>query len=727
MQDLVDRFYAQLMLPIRSERGEVIGFGARTIDADDRRPKYINSKESALFKKGQTLYGLAIARQGARAADRTVIVEGYLDVISLHAAGVQGVVACLGTALSARQLEMAAALAPSKRIVLSLDADDAGRRAVERLAEKELPALSAQGVDVRVTSLPEGFKDPDEYVRAHGGPAFEAHVLDQATDWLEWLGKERCRSYLEHASGGGGAAPIERGGGGALFSQCVRDLSAVLKLAPAGALRAYHTHRFAEILSGGDSRFAATIESLLTDAQYARELWKKPAASAAPFGPAAAAGAPLLRRAWPALLHQSAISVDSLYVWKGRSGSADVLHWEGSNSSCALSPHRPPTIGELELPPCPLCAEAALVAAAHGAHATHAHAPAVWSELGPRAQAELLLLHALLEQPALRSSLAHPLASGANAASGAASGAASSAASGAASEQRAEGTSGEHHSALVARLTTPARSSLLRALLENQESPAASVWSMVGEGDEAPMHERWPELALLHQPPKELLEAAAAASAAAGEGASAEGVSAEGATIELNPDEARVLMRRCSELILSEERAWQLQQMARQVSVLAARPAIQLQALPWRGGLPQPARSEAARPQPATRDAFANSHLEVDMYGEDLYSETDGDAEALALAADACSRAALALAREAEALAAECRQPPPLGGGEIASAKDVLDGLAGGAQADEPRDEAGQRDTGQTVELRSEERQRTPSTGPTEGGAATDHTLAPWM
>ena len=63
-------------------------------------------------------------------------------------------------------------LAPSKRIVLSLDADDAGRRAVERLAEKELPALSAQGVDVRVTSLPEGFKDPDEYVRAHGGCAF---------------------------------------------------------------------------------------------------------------------------------------------------------------------------------------------------------------------------------------------------------------------------------------------------------------------------------------------------------------------------------------------------------------------------------------------------------------------------------------------------------------------------------------------------------------------------
>ncbi len=123
----VDRFRNRLMIPIRDESGRICGFGARILDPNDY-PKFLNSPETALFSKSRLLYGLDRARKAIRAADQVVIVEGYLDVIALHQAGFENVVSPMGTALTEHQLRLLKRF--SRRIVLALDPDAAGQKAV---------------------------------------------------------------------------------------------------------------------------------------------------------------------------------------------------------------------------------------------------------------------------------------------------------------------------------------------------------------------------------------------------------------------------------------------------------------------------------------------------------------------------------------------------------------------------------------------------------------------
>ncbi|MCS7324537.1 MAG: DNA primase [Anaerolineae bacterium] len=171
-----DRFRGRLMIPIRDARGEVVGFGSRSLDGSE--PKYMNSPQTALFDKGQLLFGLDRARAAIRDAGVAVLVEGYMDVIGCHQAGFTNVVAGMGTSLTEAQLRALRRLAP--RIVLALDADTAGQRAVLRSLDIARTALDHETVvtfdargavraqaqlnaDLRVALLPEG-KDPDEIV-----------------------------------------------------------------------------------------------------------------------------------------------------------------------------------------------------------------------------------------------------------------------------------------------------------------------------------------------------------------------------------------------------------------------------------------------------------------------------------------------------------------------------------------------------------------------------------
>ncbi len=159
-----DVFRHRLVFPIFDLQGRPVAFGGRVL-RDGDQPKYLNSKDSPLFSKGRTLYGLHLARDAIHRTGRAVVVEGYMDLISCHQYGVEEAVATLGTALTAEQAALLRR--HCQEVVLVYDSDEAGRRATERA----LPVLEEAGLQARVAVLPEGL-DPDGFLRRHGRDAF---------------------------------------------------------------------------------------------------------------------------------------------------------------------------------------------------------------------------------------------------------------------------------------------------------------------------------------------------------------------------------------------------------------------------------------------------------------------------------------------------------------------------------------------------------------------------
>lgn len=167
---LYDRFRDRIMYPIRDQRGRVIGFGGRVLGND--KPKYLNSPETLVFRKGEELYGLYEAKKKLRKIDRFLIVEGYMDVIALAQNGIHYSVATLGTATSANHLRILFKSTPE--VVFCFDGDNAGREAAWRALQQCLPLLE-DGRSARFLFLPEG-QDPDTQVRTIGAQAFEASL-----------------------------------------------------------------------------------------------------------------------------------------------------------------------------------------------------------------------------------------------------------------------------------------------------------------------------------------------------------------------------------------------------------------------------------------------------------------------------------------------------------------------------------------------------------------------
>jgi DNA primase len=157
-----DRFRDRVLFPILDRRGRTVGFGGRVLD--DSKPKYLNSPETPVFHKGRELYGLYQAQGPGRELEALVVVEGYMDVVALVQAGIPNVVATLGTAATAQQLEHLFRAAP--RVVFCFDGDAAGRKAAWRALEVALP-LMREGREARFVFLPEG-EDPDTLVRRVG-------------------------------------------------------------------------------------------------------------------------------------------------------------------------------------------------------------------------------------------------------------------------------------------------------------------------------------------------------------------------------------------------------------------------------------------------------------------------------------------------------------------------------------------------------------------------------
>jgi DNA primase len=175
---LHDKLPGRLIFPIFSPNGRVVAFAGRVLDPNEKGGKYINSPESLIYIKGRTLYGLSLAKDEIRRLDKVILVEGYMDLISLYQNGIRNVVAVSGTALTDEQAQLLSRY--TKNVVLLFDADTAGIKASMRSIE----ILLKKDMEVKIVSLPSG-EDPDSYVNKFGKVDFE-ELVKKAENFLEY-------------------------------------------------------------------------------------------------------------------------------------------------------------------------------------------------------------------------------------------------------------------------------------------------------------------------------------------------------------------------------------------------------------------------------------------------------------------------------------------------------------------------------------------------------------
>ena len=175
-QQLYDKFRNRVMIPIKDPKGKIVGFGGRVLD--NSTPKYLNTAETEWFNKRRLLFAMDVAYKAIRTSRQAIVVEGYMDAISLHAAGISNVVASMGTAFAAEQAKLLQRIADE--VVFCYDSDSAGRKASVRAVSIARTA----GLKVRIAGVPEG-KDPDEYVRRYGKEAF-LKVVAEAREGIDF-------------------------------------------------------------------------------------------------------------------------------------------------------------------------------------------------------------------------------------------------------------------------------------------------------------------------------------------------------------------------------------------------------------------------------------------------------------------------------------------------------------------------------------------------------------
>ena len=272
-----DRFRDRIVFPIRDSRGRTVAFGGRVLG--DGEPKYLNSPETAVFHKGRELYGLYEARRATRRLDSILVVEGYLDVVSLACHGVRNAVATLGTATTTEHLKRVFRAAPE--VVFCFDGDRAGRDAAWRALQNTLAEMR-EGRQVRFLFLPDG-EDPDSLIRSERAAAFQAR-LSTALPLSDYLLKElKTRADTTTTEGM------------ARLAELARPLLAQL---PPGVYRELLTDRVAGEVKIGRDRLSALVGS-------------EPAAAAGPARrrqqqPPAAGRRSLVRRAIQIMLHYPA-------------------------------------------------------------------------------------------------------------------------------------------------------------------------------------------------------------------------------------------------------------------------------------------------------------------------------------------------------------------------------------------------------------------------------------
>lgn len=177
-----DRFKGRVIYPVHSISGKVVAFGGRTLRSDKTVAKYVNSPESIIYSKSRELYGLYQAKQSIAKKNKCILVEGYMDVISMHQSGVENVVASSGTSLTDGQIRLIHRFTDNVTVIY--DSDAAGIKASLR----GIDMILAEGINVKVLSLPDG-DDPDSFAQSHSAEELEAYLRDNETDFIRFKTK----------------------------------------------------------------------------------------------------------------------------------------------------------------------------------------------------------------------------------------------------------------------------------------------------------------------------------------------------------------------------------------------------------------------------------------------------------------------------------------------------------------------------------------------------------
>ncbi len=239
-QQLYDTFRGRVIFPIHSLSGRVLGFGARILGNHPSKPKYINSAESDIYHKGSVLYGLYFARNAITRQDNCYLVEGYTDVMSLHQAGIENVVASSGTALTVEQVRLLKRF--SNNITLLFDGDPAGIKAAYRGIELVLE----EGLDVRLVLFPDG-EDPDSYARKYRPDEVMEFVNKNTTDFISF----KTNLMMSES----GRDPIKMAGH-------IKETARTIAIVPDSIARALYTKRCSEMLQVDENMLSNEVNTL---------------------------------------------------------------------------------------------------------------------------------------------------------------------------------------------------------------------------------------------------------------------------------------------------------------------------------------------------------------------------------------------------------------------------------------------------------------------------------
>ena len=227
---LQDRFWGRVIFPVHTISGKVVAFGGRVLQTNAKAAKYVNSPESEIYHKSDHLYGLYFAKQAIMQKDRCILVEGYLDVISMYQAGIQNVVASSGTSLTTGQIRLIHRF--TRNITLLYDGDKAGIKASIR----GIDMLLEEDMNINVVLLPEG-EDPDSYAQSHSTEEVEEYIEQNKVDFIRF----KTNLLLDEV----GEDPIKRAG---LIGDVVKSIAVV----PNDILRSEYIKKCSDMLNIGE-------------------------------------------------------------------------------------------------------------------------------------------------------------------------------------------------------------------------------------------------------------------------------------------------------------------------------------------------------------------------------------------------------------------------------------------------------------------------------------------
>ena len=250
---VVDTFYDRVIFPIHSVSGKMIAFGGRTLKTDKTIPKYVNSKETEIYVKSRSLYGIYFAKNEISRQDKCILVEGYLDVLSMHQLGITNVVASSGTSLTVEQIRLIRKF--TNNVTIIYDGDGAGIKA----ALRGIDLVLKEGLNVKVVLLPDG-QDPDDFARKHTLDQVREHIANNELDFINFK--------TDLLLGEAGNDPLKR-------ATLINDIADTIALMPDAVVRAVYVRATAERFDMDEQilseRIGKTRTKMLMDDRKQRE------------------------------------------------------------------------------------------------------------------------------------------------------------------------------------------------------------------------------------------------------------------------------------------------------------------------------------------------------------------------------------------------------------------------------------------------------------------------